>query len=473
LAFTLLSYQSSMKKKSICLMTMALACLLSPQYSFAQRNCGEGYVFRHLSIEDPAKMQELRNQHNQLTAQAIANEQHFANAKTAASAPVPVVFHIVVSTANYYKLGADTGIKRRVNSQLAALNRDFNGQNPDKSKIPTPFKSLFANVGVSFGLAKLTTSNTIAPGIEVRILDNAPNYDVNNACAAVKVASTGLLPWDNAKYLNIWVTNIYGGSSGGAILGVTVPPSLENQNVMGHTYTNSEKGIVLSYGAFGTREFSSQYFIQGIDQGRTLTHETGHYFELWHTWGDDGGLCPGTGGGWDDNIADTPPQADATYCNSGTCPTFPKYDACSPASSSNGIMFMNYMDYTDDAAMYMFTLNQASVMKQQLSIGYPSYTLTQNPGLSTVGVGNVANAAPLAWTVAPNPTTGAFQLTLDRTEGFRGATVLNMMGQTIANINAAPGQKQFNFDLSNAPRGMYLVQCHYEGGTETKKLVLE
>ena len=81
-----------------------------------------------------------------------------------------------------------------------------------------------------------------------------------------------------------------------------------------------------------------------IQPGRTATHEIGHWLGLKHVWGDDGNSCAGS-----DGVADTPNQAGPTY----GCLSYPATDACSP--NPPGIMFMNYMDYSDDTCMYMFT----------------------------------------------------------------------------------------------------------------------
>lgn len=445
---------------------MVALCCLFAQPGQAQRMCGQGYLFNKLNAENPVRMQQMREQHEKLIADALANPE--AKAKATALSPIPVVFHFVLTTPQYYLLGGDSGIKRRVNSQIAVLNRDYTGTNTDKNLVPSGFLGRFGNAGVTFGLANAGSAYTIAAGVEVKLVSNTARYDVNNSCSFVKHDSLGLPAWDVKKFLNVWITNIWGGSVSNLILGVTVSPSSVYQ---WSAYPENELGVVLNYGAMGSREFSSQYFYDNIDKGRTLTHEFGHYFELWHIWGDDGGLCP-SNGGRDDGITDTPPQADATYCNSGVCPTYPKYDACSP--SGDGIMFMNYMDYVDDAAMYMFTAGQVGVMRSQFAVATgPSYSLTQNPGLSKLAVEDVKSSPIAECSLSPNPSNGLVHLMLEKAEGFLGAQVLNMTGQTLAAIAPRAGIKEYDINLSDAPKGFYLVQCRYEGGTVTKKLVLE
>jgi hypothetical protein len=447
---------------------IAVCCLRSVP-GFAQRNCGLGYLFHKLNAENPALMQQLRDQHQSLIAEAQSIPG--TGAKGTALSRIPIVFHFVLTSSQYALVGGDSGIKRRVNSQLTVLNNDYNGANADASLIPANFKPLYANIGATFGLADVSSPYTITNGIELRIVNGSTNYQASDACSAAKHEAAGLTAWDVSKYLNVWVANITGASGSGVILGITVPPSLVYQTPY---FPESELGISLNYGAIGSREFPSQNFIYYIDKGRTLTHEMGHFFELWHIWGDDGGKCPGGVGGQDDGISDTPPQADATYCNFGTCPTYPKYDNCS-TSPGNGIMFMNYMDYTDDASMYMFTQGQSALMRAQFALPTGmSYRLTQNPGLAKLNVDDTNNGTTGAgWSIAPNPSTGSFHLTLQGAEGFRGAQVLNMTGQIVADIVAQPGIKEYNINLSNAAKGFYLVRCHYDNGTLTKKLLIE
>jgi len=122
-----------------------------------------------------------------------------------------------------------------------------------------------------------------------------------------------------------------------------------------------------------------------------------------HIWGDDFGSCPNSGG-TDDGMADTPPQANYTY----GCPTFPVTDGCSK-SADTGIMFMNYMDYTNDACMYMFTNDQAKAMYAEVSPGGESYSLTQHPEL--LAVPDVPAISTSNLSIYPNPTTGKINLT--------------------------------------------------------------
>src|SRR6185436_3867137 len=113
--------------------------------------------------------------------------------------------------------------------------------------------------------------------------------------------------------------------------------------------------------------------MEHYNKGRSLTHEIGHYLNLHHVWGDDGYSCDG-----DDYISDTPNQSGETY----GCPSYPRYDSCS--ASLPGVMFMNFMDYTDDECMNIFTEGQKLWMLSALNLQRTS--ILSSLGCTPVGI---------------------------------------------------------------------------------------
>jgi len=225
---------------------------------------------------------------------------------------------------------------------------------------------------------------------------------------------------------------------------------------------SSDNGIVLHYLAFGTRKYATDKFISGSDKGRTLTHEMGHFFGLWHIWGDDDGLCPDDPGGADDDIADTPPQASETY----GVHTFPVYDKCSPKGSSNGIMFMNYMDYSSDVCLYMFTHDQSLRMNTQIASGGASQSLTQHPELA----GDSTLTSGIDAKIGPNPSTGIVQLIFNRDiDQLLNVRVLDLNGKTVMHTDDGSVSQ---LDLSGLPKSMYFIQLRFSGGTVVRKILL-
>jgi len=245
---------------------------------------------------------------------------------------VPVVVHVV------YKTPGEKITTAQVKSQIAALNKDYRANNPDRSKVPSAWHGLVTDARVQFALATRSPAGQKTSGIlYVRTTQTSfPDDD------SVKAKATGGSDaWPSARYLNVWVCSL-----GGGLLGYAQFPG-------GPPKTD---GIVILNGAFGTIGTATAPF----HLGRTATHEIGHWLNLRHVWGDTED-CSGT-----DFVADTP---NAQHPNYGT-PSFP-HVSCQ--NGPNGDMFMNYMDYVDDAAMFMFTAQQ--VVRMQASLDGPRATI--------------------------------------------------------------------------------------------------
>ncbi|MEP7279652.1 MAG: M43 family zinc metalloprotease [Bacteroidota bacterium] len=250
---------------------------------------------------------------------------------------VPVVFHIVVNNQSLISDG-------QIQAQLDTLNKDFAGLNGDTAEIPSWFKPYFGQSGIQFCLAQQTPSGDPSNGIERTTTTLTSFLDTDNGVK--HAASGGADIWDPSSYLNIWVCPL-----SNAILGYASYPGTGNDN---------EQGVVIEYNSLPGGALST------YNQGKTLTHETGHYFNLYHIWGDDNGACTGT-----DYIDDTPNQANS----SSTCSSGIVTDNCTV--SGNGIMYQNYMDYTYDNCLVMFTVQQVARMESAL-VAYRSSLLTSS-----------------------------------------------------------------------------------------------
>lgn len=240
---------------------------------------------------------------------------------------IPVVVHVVFNSS--MENISDDQIK----SQIRILNEDYRATNSDLNSVPDPFKPLIADSKIEFKLATKDPEGDCSSGI-TRTYTRELSFNANND--SVKFNSTGGKDaWSRDKYLNMWVCNLSGG-----ILGYAQFPG-------GPANTD---GVVMTYTAFGDIGTASAPF----NKGRTASHEVGHWLNLRHIWGDDFGACSGS-----DQVDDTPNQADANY---GT-PTFPRITC---ENQPYGDMFMNYMDYVDDIAMFMFTADQVARMRATL-----------------------------------------------------------------------------------------------------------
>ncbi|GGF91673.1 hypothetical protein GCM10007304_02020 [Rhodococcoides trifolii] len=235
---------------------------------------------------------------------------------------IDVVVHVVAATDDQ-DISDD-----QIASQFAVLDRDFRAANDDIDNVPEPFRPLVADARVEFAFATTDPDGQPTTGI-TRTRTRVAEFDSDDA---IKSASTGGAdPWPSEKYLNLWVCRL-----GGGLLGYAQFPG-------GPAETD---GVVILDTAFGTTGTASAPF----DLGRTATHEIGHWLNLFHIWGDDGDGCGGT-----DEVDDTPNQGGP---NNGR-PTYP-HVSCN--NGPNGDLFVNYMDYTDDAGMVMFTRGQVTRM---------------------------------------------------------------------------------------------------------------
>jgi len=242
---------------------------------------------------------------------------------------VPIVFHIVLTNP---ALVTDA----QIYAQLDTLNKDFGGMNGDSTRIPAAFKPLFGKSHIQFKLAQRTPDDEPTTGI-VRTTTTRVAYSTFDK--SLKYSSLGGDDaWDHDRFLNVWITNL----AGGFVLGYATYPG---------TSVAAEDGVAIHYTSLPGGP-SAPY-----NEGRTLTHETGHFFYLYHIWGDDNGACTGT-----DYVDDTPNQTTLTGgCPNGRVVT----DACTPTAP--GILYEDYMDYTDDACMSMFTNDQVTRMETTLN----------------------------------------------------------------------------------------------------------
>jgi hypothetical protein len=292
----------------------------------------------------------MRNVQNQIAnnpAMAIAYEQMLTrlqdmNAEengrsiNADIVTIPVVFHIV---HNGDAVGSGENItEAQILSQIDALNQQFNFMDPGIPTVPVPFQSLVADCAIKFCLAKFDPDGNPTTGIIRHQYTNTTWDSENDIDNTLKPATI----WDKNRYLNIWSVRMGGSLQSDGVLAYATFPFFGAAD---------EDGVVARYNVIGTTgTVMTQY-----NQGKSVTHEVGHWLGLLHTWGTGAG-CGDQG----DYISDTPDQDDLNF----GCPTFPKVSCA--ASAPNGDMFMNYMDYTLDDCRTMFSKGQSDRMRSIL-----------------------------------------------------------------------------------------------------------
>lgn len=458
----------SIAMRAFQIVLLFMVCISGYISSYAQqRNCGYQAISHHLQQNNPNFKQFLDS--------IKYNKAHLAASKTAKQTSgtytVPVVFHFVLTAAQQNFLGNQNGIAKRVNSQLAVLNEDFNAGNTDQSRIPDAFKNLLGNSNITFALAHTNPNGDSTAGWEV-ITTTHNGFDINaDECSAAKHTNVGGADaWDVNTYLNIWVINILEGAIQSDVIGITVPPAFTDSTKFSNPYAKNEMGIVLSYEVIGRKQAANDSFLLNYNLGRTCTHEMGHYFGLFHTWGDDdsGGVCrcPWDSGGGDDGIADTPPEGCVHY----GCYSFPFMDRC---NSSDGIMYMNYMDYTDDSCMQMFTVEQVSRMDYNISVVGISHSLTSHPQVLDYP-GNYS-AHNDSYILYPNPAvSGRTAINFNQLpSGFTGFAVYDEFGKQIAVENTIDiASTYYPINLSAYGKGIYLLKLFFTNHVDCKKILV-
>ncbi len=381
---------------------MAQQPALDQLQAVQNRNCATMDVLQAQLATDPAMAQRMAN----IEAQTRVFEANpTARRGTSATVIIPVVVHVVYNTS------AQNVPLAQIEAQIRVLNEDFAKTNADASLVPAAFAGAAANTNIQFVLAKRDPSGNATSGV-VRRSTKTRSFSSNDF---VKYTSKGGSDaWPRDRYLNLWLCNL-----GQGLLGYAQFPG-------GAAATD---GVVCLYSSVpgGT---ASNY-----NKGRTATHEVGHWLNLRHIWGD--ATCG------NDLVSDTPTQ----QTSNGGCPTFPKV-TCSNGPS--GDMFMNYMDYTYDRCMYMFTTGQGTRMNALFATGGARAALLTSTG--GIAPRTALSSAP-AYSLFPNPATDVLNLRQGTTSVNASVAVYDVHGQQLKNVryDAASGQ----VDVRALPKGIY------------------
>jgi hypothetical protein len=341
---------------------------------------------------------------------------------------IPVVVHIVYQTASENISDA------QVKSQIAVLNMDYQKRNADTANIPSYYRSLAANCGFRFGLAQLDTNGQATTGI-VRRRTNVAAFTIDDGIKLT--ASGGDDGWDRDRYLNVWVGNLTGG-----ILGYS--------SIVGGP--KARDGVVVLYTAFGTDGTATAPF----NLGRTTVHEVGHWLNMIHTWGDDS--CG------NDQVGDTPPQEGPDYGDPGGI-------VISCGNEPYGNLYEDYMDFTDDIGMHLFTYGQRDRMRALFVPGGFRYPLLS----SNVPVALVDSAAGVAGSLAgislyPNPAVSAVTVSLtDNVSLGQALTIYDQLGQPVMETQVT--SLIFLLDISLLNKGVYYVSVSDGKGRRMVKLM--
>jgi hypothetical protein len=334
---------------------------------------------------------------------------------------IPVVVHVL------YNNGAQNISDAAVQSQVDALTADYRGFNADRSMVPVYFAGLAADAGIQFALAKIDPRGRATTGI-VRKWTSTLSFTADDRVKSAALGGDDA--WDAGSYLNIWVCNTING-----LMGYSSLPGGPKE----------KDGVVIGTSVFGTINISGPF-----NRGRTAVHEVGHWLNLRHIWGDSN--CG------DDAVDDTPPQ----QASSRGCPGGERLTC---GVTAHGDMYMNFMDFTDDACMYMFTAGQRQRMRALFMPGGPRAALLASTALTGTPNGEAPDAEPFhmpeGYSIAlyPNPAFSAIHIKTDASVDCSGKTicVYNRVGQLMF---AGALSKQQDIDISRWENGVYFIKIN-------------
>ncbi len=408
--------------------TLLLICICTTSVIFAQRDCASASYLESEKIANPSLSRKIADLESYVSKQfSLASGQ---NLKTVNSViRIPVVVHVLYSNDN------QNISEQQIQSQLDVLNKDFRRKNADTANTPDRFKSVAGDAGIEFFLATSDPSGRPTNGI-VRKKTNILNFTTDDK---IKFSSKGGDDaWDSKSYLNIWVGNLKGA------LGYATAPGTDA----------AKDGLVIAFSAFGTINASAPYNL-----GRTAVHEIGHWLGLKHIWGDN--YCG------DDFVGDTPPQGSFT---SGCPSTF--RSTCS--NGSLGDMYMNFMDFTNDACLNLFTKGQTERMRSMFNTGGPRVSLLTSKGLNAPWVFEAALPEAVinrSTSVYPNPASDVITVNFNGDESWIGKKVqiVSTTGVVLQEVKLSSTIQKIS--LTPLQSGIYFVKADNGSSKLIQKLV--
>ncbi len=410
------------------------ALLLAIHVGNAQhQRCATMHLLEKRMQENPEL--KARIQSSELMLENLINTEQ-AKASNMAIITIPVVVHVVWNQASQNISDA------QILSQIKILNEDFRLLNADSLAVNHPYWPFTADTEIEFCLATKDPQGASTTGI-TRTQSNISVWNDNNFDNLKNSNLGGKNNWDPTKYLNIYVANLETGLLGFA----SFPDEL---------ISNPElDGVVIRPEAFGSVGTAGNGGYSENDLGRTATHEVGHWLFLRHIWGDE--PCG------NDFVNDTPLAEEDNVL----CPSFPHNANNACGTGANGEMFMNYMDYVDDACMNMFTSGQKNRMRSAIAQLRPG--LLSATACGTVGVDN--NILEQGYSVYPNPSASFFYIDFGSFSA-RKVCVYNILSEKIIEMDVNHESRIELNKNKELPKGIYMIDVDFGNNVSLKKKII-
>jgi hypothetical protein len=431
----------------------------------AQNNherCGYNHVVDYYESINP----DFKLKSEAIYQQTLENANGSRGTRSEAEYTIPVVVHVVYSSAEHNL--PDSVIF----DQIRVLNEDFRRLNADTVNLRDTFLTVAGSPNVGFRLASYDPDGNVTTGITrtstTELFGEGGGWagpEISEIEDVKITANGGIDPWDQTKYMNIWVCDMSGGGEP-SLFGYATPPANLSNWPAGSTDGMSD-GVVIQYHCMGSNN-PNPLVVQGSSiavVGRTVTHEVGHYLGLRHTaeqaW--FGGPCDD-----DDGLDDTPKCEQSSFdCNTtrNSC-TDNIVDVFGNTVGDLPDMVENYMDYSDELCQNSFTFGQAGIIIDVME-NYRN-GLLDNGKLSSIGV---INMDELLVTVYPNPSMGVFDVNFVNGEVTQ-IGVYNELGQLIVS-ETVNGITQSQIDLTEQPKGIYFLKIEGKNSSKVEKLILK
>jgi hypothetical protein len=360
---------------------------------------------------------------------------------------IPTIVHVIHNSDESIGVGSNISMAQ-IYEQLTILNDDFRRNNADTANTPSYFAPLAADCEINFCLISAYPSNhpnagQLIPELGIDRIDvttlGLNNTSIGYVSSTIDDAIKVPTYWNPDEVLNIWVCRL-------------------DNNILGYaTFPNaslaSHDGIVVNYDNFG---LTSHYY--GL--GRTLTHEVGHFLGCYHTWGDSFG-CSGT------DLCDDTPNEEIFVPH---CPSGIYTDGCTP--SGNGVMYNNYMDYTNDVCKNLFTLDQKTRMHATLMSQPRRSTLSGfSSELCSVWLDLTEDKLnESAISIYPNPTNRIVNIELAENETY-SIELFNTVGKRVF-LNQDKNSSSVSLDLFEQEDGVYFLIVRTPDKFHTTRVIL-